>query len=258
MKRYLLAVAALLITWTCLHAQEPVKTFELHGITVRLVYVEGATFMMGAQPTELVEGDLDEQVRHKVRVNSFYMLETPVTVRLWDSVFWNREVEPKETSNHPITGATYSDVTNFFYRLESQLGVKFRLPTEAEWEFAARGGRKTRGYRYSGGHGIDAVAWYEGNSGGALHDVAKKTPNELGLYDMSGLVWEMCSDWYDDYIATEAVQDSPAGPEDGTLRVIRGGSCNSDENDCRVVRRGFTLPKKGKGGIGFRFVMDVE
>lgn len=256
MKRYLLT-AAVWILGGVLYAQEAVKVFTVDSVTFRMVYVEGATFMMGAHPSELVEGDLDEQVQHKVKVNSFYMLECPVTRNMFSRIYYNYS-ENDDMANYPEVEITLYEVNRFLQSLSGKLGEEFRLPTEAEWEFAARGGRKSKGFRYSGSDLLENVGWYEGNSDGhGKHDVMQLQPNELGLYDMSGLVCEYCLDWFEEYPEPEGVLDNPTGPEDGILKVARGGCFNSDEDDCRVVKRGLADSKKRLTYVGFRFVLPV-
>ena len=137
--------------------------------------------------------------------------------------------------------------------MNNKTGRTFRLPTEAEWEYAARGGNKSRGYKYSGSNNIDEVAWYECNSGVETHPVKGKKANELGLYDMSGNVWECCNDWYGEY--SRGAQTNPKGPNNGSYRVLRGGSWCSGERYCRVSDRDSDAPGDRNDVIGFRLVL---
>jgi formylglycine-generating enzyme required for sulfatase activity len=130
------------------------------------------------------------------------------------------------------------------------------LPTEAEWEYAARGGNKSKGYRYSGSNDIDAVGWYDDNSGGKTHPVAQKQPNELGLYDMSGNVWEWCSDWYSDSYYRSSPKNDPQGPNSGKYRVLRGGRRDGSDDGCRVANRNGYYPDRR--GLGFRLVLSQD
>ena len=135
-------------------------------------------------------------------------------------------------------------------------GKTFRLPTEAEWEFAARGGNRSKGYEYSGSNNIDAVAWYWNSipyQSSGTQTVATKAPNELGLYDMSGNLWEWCQDWYGNYSSN--AQTNPAGPESGSGRVIRGGGCGYDAWSCRVSNRYYDIPSFTGGDTGLRLAL---
>lgn len=138
-------------------------------------------------------------------------------------------------------------------KIKSLTGLNFRLPTEAEWEYAARGGNKSKGYKYSGSNDIGSVAWYYDNSSSKTHTVATKAPNELGLYDMSGNVWEWCSDWYGDY--SNGLQTNPKGPSSGSYRVIRGGSWDDIAGDWRVSDRYFNDPDGRVNGLGLRLAL---
>ena len=131
--------------------------------------------------------------------------------------------------------------------------MEFRLPTEAEWEYAARGGQKSRGYKYSGSNSVGDVAWYAGNSGGETHQVGQKLPNELGLYDMSGNVWEWCQDWYGNYDSSR--QSNPTGASDGSYRVLRGGHYNGKEGSCRISDRDYVGPEWGMLNFGLRLIL---
>ena len=161
----------------------------------------------------------------------------------------------KGTSN-PVESVNYDDCITFINQLNTLLkdqlpqGRKFRLPTEAEWEYAARGGNKSKGCKYSGSNSISTVAWYYKNSGDKTHPVKQKASNELGLYDMSGNVYEWCSDWYDDY--SSSPQNNPKGPGSGSNRVIRGGSWYSNEQNCRSANRSYIYPGYRGSTYGLR------
>lgn len=152
--------------------------------------------------------------------------------------------------NLPVERVSWDDCQVFIQKLNQLTGKQFRLPTEAEWEYAARGGRKSRGYKYAGGNDIDLVAWYDGNSGNETHAVATKQANELGVYDMSGNVWEWCSDRYGDYQSSS--QSDPQGPSSGSDRVNRGGSYYLSAGFCRVSYRYDDAPGFRSFDLGLR------
>jgi formylglycine-generating enzyme required for sulfatase activity len=155
----------------------------------------------------------------------------------------------------PVENISWNDVQVFIKKLNALTGKNYRLPTEAEWEFAARGGKESKGYKYSGSNNIDEVAWYRTNSDNTTHPVGTKKPNELGIYDMSGNVWEWCNDWYSDY--SEASQINPTGPTSGTWRIIRGGVMNMAAQYSRITYRA-GVPPNSIGGFGFRLVHPVN
>ena len=155
-------------------------------------------------------------------------------------------------AQNPVEQVSWNGCQEFISRLNSLTGRTFRLPTEAEWEYAARGGNKSLHYKYSGSDNIGNVAWCNGNSGSSTHAVGTKSPNELGIYDMSGNVWEWCSDWYGGYSA--GAQTNPQGPSSGSDRVLRGGSWLSSARYCRVSNRNFNVPNSSNLNIGLRLV----
>ena len=220
------------------------------GISIDMVKVEAGTFMMGATP-EMEKPNSDEKPVHQVTlINDYYMGKYEVTQALWEAVMGSNPSYFKG-DNLPVEKVSWNDCQEFISKLNSLTGRKFRLPTEAEWEYAARGGKKSRGYQYSGSRKISDVAWYEGNSRSKTHPVGRKQANELGIYDMSGNVWEWCSDWYGSYSSSS--QTNPMGSDSGAKRVRRGGSwcyiariCRSsyrygDAPDCRGLYLGLRL-----------------
>ena len=157
-------------------------------------------------------------------------------------------------AQNPVESVSWNDCQEFVSRLNSLTGMTFRLPTEAEWEYAARGGKKSLHYKYSGSDNIGNVAWYWDNSGSVMtHAVGTKSPNELGIYDMSGNVWEWCSDWYGGYSA--GAQTNPQGPSSGSRRVLRGGGCYSRARRCRVSNRDSRGPDDSYYSYGLRLVL---
>ena len=176
-----------------------------------------------------------------------------VTQGLWQAVMGENPSDFKRGDNYPVENVSWNDVQEFVAKLNELTGRKYVLPTEAQWEYAARGGEKSQGYKYSGGNDIDEVAWYYDNSEYSTHPVGLKQANELGIYDMSGNVWEWCQDWYGSY-SSEA-QTNPAGPEEGSARVLRGGSWYGNARGCRVSYRFNNYPSYRYGNFGFRLVL---
>ena len=246
--------------------------------------VEGGTFWMGAQKTDLNGQNYDNEAAyddespvHSVTVDSFYMGETVVTQALWKEVMGsngNWESRYGKGANHPAYRVSYNEIVkDFLPKLNQMTGKNFRLPTEAEWEYAARGGQLSKGYKFSGNDAIEEVAWFWKNSGDEYlfsgnwdldmieknncktHPVKMKKPNELGLYDMSGNVWEWCKDWYEEKYYSKGPQDNPQGPSMGSRRVLRGGSWDDGPKDCRVSSREAYDPSICDKNGGFRLVL---
>lgn len=224
------------------------------GIT--FVKIEGGTFQMGDE-----KGDLDGASRpvHQVTISDFYIGTTPVTQKQWRDVMGSNPSHFKNCDKCPVDSVRWNDVQKFIDKLNAKTGKKFRLPTEAEWEYAARGGHKsTVSHLYSGSNNLEEVGWHDKNSSGKTHPVAAKRPNELGLYDMSGNVWEWCQDWYDEgyYEACkkQGGVENPTGPEKGSARVLRGGSWDGDAQFCRSAYRNYFSPVFRNYFIGFRLV----
>ena len=206
------------------------KTFTVKGVTFTMVAVEGGTFMMGATSEQGSDAYDDEKPVHQVTLSSYYIGQTEVTQALWKAVMGNNPSK-FEGDNKPVNNVNWDDCQDFVIKLNQLTGKRFRLPTEAEWEYACRGGKKSRGYKYSGSNTIDDVAWYDDNSSWETHPVATKSPNELGIYDMTGNVLEWCQDWWDIY--SSAAQTNPTGASSGTYRVDRGGCWYWSAKFCR-------------------------
>ena len=164
------------------------------------------------------------------------------------------ELRPINEYNNPVIRVSWYDAMAFCKWLSKKTETTIRLPTEAEWEYAARGGQKSRGYKYAGGNNVNAVAWYYRNSGGKTHPVGQKQPNELGLYDMSGNVDEWCWDWYGKNYYSHSPRKNPRGPSDGSLRVFRGGSWNDISGFVRIPFRNSNYSSYGDHNIGFRII----
>jgi formylglycine-generating enzyme required for sulfatase activity len=193
-----------------------------------------------------------EQPVHNVTVSTFYMGETEVTQALWKAVMGSNP-SIRQGDDLPVEMVDWYDFREFIHKLIGLTGRNFRLPTEAEWEYAARGGNKSKGYKYAGSNTIENVAWYWNNSDHKTHPVKGKSPNELGLYDMSGNVFEWCIDWYGNY--ENGSQTDPQGPFSGSDHVLRGGSWFSGARHCRVSDRFNGDPHFGNDCHGFRLVL---
>ena len=222
------------------------------GISIEMVKVEAGTFMMGATP-EMEKPNSDEKPVHQVTLtNDYYMGKYEVTQALWQAVMGSNPSEYKG-DNLPVEQVSWNDCQEFISKLNGLTGRKFRLPTEAEWEYAARGGKKSRSYQYSGSSNISDVAWYDGNSDSKTHPVGTKQANELGIYDMSGNVYEWCLDWYGSYSSSS--QTNPTGADSGSKRVYRGGSWYDYAWSCRLSNRYFNTPDFRIDDLGLRLAL---
>ena len=234
---------------------ETLKTIfslTVNGVIFEMVYVEGGTFDMGATSEQGSDAYDWEKPVHRVTLSDYYIGKYEVTQELWEAVMGSNPSYFIGAQN-PVEYVSWNDCQNFIKKLSSLTGMTFRLPTEAEWEYAARGGKKSLHYKYSGSGNIDDVAWYYDNSGSSTHAVGTKTANELGIYDMSGNVWEWCSDWYGGYSA--GAQTNPQGPSSGYNRVLRGGSWYNGAWICRVSNRYDSAPGYGDYINGLRLVL---
>ena len=226
----------------------PVK----NGINIEMVKVEAGSFDMGATP-EMENPDASEKPVHRVTLTNNYNIgKYEVTQALWQAVMGNNPSYFKG-EDLPVEQVSWNDCQDFISKLNAMTGKKFRLPSEAEWEYAARGGKKSRGYQYSGSNTLGDVAWNDGNSGSKTHAVGTKQPNELGIYDMTGNVWEWCQDWYGSY--SSSPQTNPTGAVSGSGRVYHGGSWVSSARDCRSSYRGLSTPGARSFILGLRLVL---
>ena len=228
------------------------QTITVKGVSFEMVYVEGGTFDMGATSEQGRDAYDREYPVHSVTLDGYYIGKCEVTQELWEAVMGSNPSHFKGAQN-PVENVSWNDCQEFVSRLNSLTGRTFRLPTEAEWEYAARGGNKSRYYKYSGSGNIGYVAWYYKNSGSTTHAVGIQTANELGIYDMSGNVCEWCSDWYGGYSAGS--QTNPQGPSSGSARVLRGGSWSDYARYCRVSYRYCGDPYDSYDGGGLRLVL---
>ena len=228
------------------------QTFTVKDVSFTMIPVAGGTFQMGAT-AEQNNPNSDENPVHRVTLSSYYIGETEVTQALWNAVMGSNPSNFKG-NNLPVERVSWNDCQTFIRKLNEVTGQNFRLPTEAEWEYAARGGAN-REYQYSGSkdNNLGEVAWYGGNSGSKTHPVGMKQANELGLYDMSGNVWEWCSDWYGNY--STGSQTNPQGPTSGSNRVFRGGGWSYYAGYCRVASRSWDAPGRRYDFLGLRLVL---
>ncbi len=225
----------------------------VQGILDSMVDVEGGTFLMGATSEQSDGANEDEYPVHTVSVSSFSIASHEVTQDEWEAVMGYNPSMFKG-NRRPVDYVNWRDCQEFIDKLNALSGKHFRLPTEAEWEFAARGGNRSRGYTYSGSNNINSVAWYGSTSDSRTHEVNSKSPNELGLYDMTGNLWEWCADWYGNYGSND--QTNPTGPNTGSTRAIRGGGWNGGKSNCRVSNRDGREPDYRSDRLGLRLVVD--
>ncbi len=233
------------------------------GINMKMIYVEGGTFTMGCTGEQGSECEDDESPNRRTTVSSFYIGMLEVTQSQWEAVMGTTIYQQKAKANasntygtgadYPMYYVSWEEAKEFCLRLSRQTGKTYRLPTEAEWEYAARGGNKNEGTKYSGGWSMGSVGWYDGNSNNSTHPCGTKMGNALGIYDMSGNVWEWCEDWYGPYLAYDT--DNPKGASSGSYRVFRGGSWHSYAESCRVSDRGMNSPGDRCYNRGFRVVL---
>jgi antitoxin component YwqK of YwqJK toxin-antitoxin module len=229
---------------------------EIFPIIPEFVAVKGGTFQMGSN-----SGRIDEKPVHSVTVSDFNISKTEVTFEQYDAFCdaIGRDKPDDEgwgRGNRPVIYVDWQDAFDYCEWMSKTTGKTYRLPTEAEWEYAARGGSKSKGYTYSGGNNLYAVAWYDNNSRDKTHPVAQKQPNELGLYDMSGNVYEWCSDWYGDY--SSSPQTDPQGSNSEEYRVLRGGGWLHHDSGCRVAFRLGYSPDGRYNFYGFRLVLSPD
>jgi formylglycine-generating enzyme required for sulfatase activity len=215
-----------------------------------MVFVEGGTFTMGSEESL---ADADEGPVHSVTLTKgFWIAKHEVTQAQWNAVM-DYDRSRFKGDNLPVENVRYIDAEEYIKRLNAMTGKKYALPTEAQWEFAARGGNKSKGYRYSGGGTLSVVGWYQGNSNASTNAVGTASPNELGLYDMSGNVWEWTADWFALYTAD--AQTDPTGPATGEDRVYRGGSWSNPDRYCWPSNRGIISPNDMMGNLGMRLAL---
>lgn len=225
-----------------------------------MILVNGGTFTMGCKNGQDTDSEYIEKPAHNVKLDSYLIGKHPVTNELWEQVMNGMSANPMSDRgcNLPVTDVSWETiVTRFLPKLNAVTKKEYRLPTEAEWEYAAHGGEKSRDYRYSGSNTIGEVAWYDDNSDGKIHPVTDDTkkPNELGIYGMSGNVWEWCSDRFGIY--NKELQENPKGPTMGDSMVYRGGCWQFPEKMCRVCHRSYGHYQSYSNQVGFRLAMSA-
>lgn len=253
------------------YTQNPIRYVSIAStspptINIEMIYVKGGTFTMGCTGEQVTRAQggsstmsagsydcaSDESPTHSVTISSFYIGKYEVTQKQWQDIMGTNPSHNAGCDNCPVEQVSREDIQTFIQKLNNKTGKNYRLPTESEWEFAARGGNNCKYYKYAGSSTIDDVAWYDKNSYGKTQPVGKKTPNELGIYDMSGNVAECCSDWYGAYTSSSQSDPSGASKNSMELRIIRGGSFRDYPNGCRVSKRDAGV---STGGAGFRLVL---
>ncbi|MDR0971200.1 MAG: formylglycine-generating enzyme family protein [Bacteroidales bacterium] len=244
-KTILLLVVSVLIINSC---------DKMSPIEIEMIKVEGGTFLMGCDIENEDDCHKDEIPIHSVTLTNFSISKYLITQAQWKKIMGNNPSENVRGDNYPVTNVSWIDAQEFCERLSRKTGRSYRLPTEAEWEYAAKGGNKSKGYKFSGSNNLDDVGWYKENSGGNKHPVGRKLPNELGIYDMSGNVWQWCNDIYGEYSNTK--QKDPTGPDLGSYRIIRGGSWGNSDAGCRNINRNYFTPSYRDASVGFRIVLD--
>jgi formylglycine-generating enzyme required for sulfatase activity len=222
-------------------------------IESKMIKIDGGTFTMGCVIVQDSECYTQEKPRHTVTLNTFYMGKHAVTQKEWKALMGTTPAA-KYCAECPVVNVSWFDAQLFINKLNQISNGGYRLPTEAEWEYAAKGGNSSHGYKYAGSNDVDEVAWYDTLKTHHIMEVAKKKANELGLYDMSGNVWQWCSDWFQEKYYSNSPSNNPQGPEKGTSRSLRGGSWWGPLRDCRVANRDMYPPDSKDDDVGFRLV----
>ena len=262
MNRFLFWLSAFLLVPFSLFAQDTLpapSSYRVNKVSFNMVRVEKGGFWMGAQRKDTAEFNYDRQsqidelpVHYVTMREDYYIGQTEVTQKLWKAVMGYNPSRYK-CPKRPVTNVNYFEIQEFLHRLDSLTGMQFRLPTEEEWEYAARGGKYTKGYVYSGSNEVDRVAWHNGNAR-KTKKVKKRSANELGIYDMSGNVWEWCESKYRYY---DKERNATLG-KDGQMYCIRGGGWQLPPTSCRVSWRGKRLPDLKNSFGGFRLCLDAK
>lgn len=245
-------------------------TVTTYGLNMEMVYVEGGTFEMGATAEQGEDAYVYEKPVRTIRLDGFHIGKYEVVQAQWEAVMGTNLKEQRdkanpegrlagEGDNYPMYYVSWDEAQEFCKKLSEATGKKYVLPTEAQWEYAARGGNKSQHYKYAGSNDIDEVAWYNNNSDGWISPVGSKKANELGCYDMSGNIDEWCSDWEaEDGKYDENDTENPQGPVSGSYRMLRSGNWEQKANYCRVSCRGYSAPSGRSNRLGFRVACIAE
>ena len=234
-----------------------IEPSDPYSIAANMVIVDSGTFTMGCTGEQVGSCNNDEKPSHTVNLKSFSICKYEVTQAQWQEVMGDNP-SFKVCNNCPVVNVSWEHVLEFISRLNKQTEQQYRLPTEAEWEYAARGGKNSKGYKYSGSNSLKDVAWFYENSERKINEVGHKLANELGIYDMSGNAWEWCQDLFGVNYFEQSPYSNPTGPADsGSYRVVRGGSWDDNDNCCRVSFRIRGLPNFNYSLYGFRLAQDL-
>lgn len=220
-----------------------------------MVRLKGGTYTMGCTSEQGSDCESNEKPSHQVTVSDFYIGKYEVTQKEWRDIMGSSPSNFKNYDQCPVEQVSWDDIQEFLRKLNAKTGKNYRLPTEAEWEYAARGGSLSQKYKYAGSNNVDEVAWYSSNSGSKTHPVGEKNPNELGLYDMSGNVEEWCGDGFGVYPSD--IQTNHQGPSTGLYRSLRGGSWKNKSQYCRIASRGNDYPHSRTQTSGFRLARSL-
>lgn len=232
------------------------ETITVNGVSFKMIKVEGGSFMMGAPKSDR-DASSDEMPQHRVTLDTYSIGQTEVTQALWEAVMGSNPSNNKSPDN-PVEYVSRNDMKQFISKLNKLTGRHFRLPTEAEWEYAARGGKKSNGYKYAGSDNVSEVAWFEDNSFGATHPVAQKRANELGIYDMSGNVWEPCLDYWDPDYYNRSPEYNPYNQTTSSVYLMRGGGLSNEKWFCRVSQRADQVYLVGQNNMESNFDMGLR
>ena len=249
------------IVWNVLEEREELRSKSVEFKVVGRIYDDKVIEMVFVEGGEYIQGSFksrDEKPLHSVHINDFFIGKYEVTQRQWRRVMGNNPSFFNYCEECPVENVSWKDVDRFIQELNRITGMNYRLPTEAEWEYAARGGNKSMGYVFSGSDDPDQVAWYAKNNKQHTRKPGLKKPNELGIYDMSGNVMEWCFDWYTNTYYMDAPFKDPQGPSNGTHKVIRGGSWNNELDAIRCCNRAYSVLGGNYDDLGFRLARDVE